>query len=157
MVRPYQESLAEKVRPELAQRPYQTEHFSPSRAIPTLSLGQRTTRVRHDYFGFLFSLAQHRPKAGSAGVHLDYDLPMEFRIGEDGRRFGPFFQQPGKQTGDSRIADDELAYPRPQSPCFNVSDFDNTEDASVMLKIGERTPQIAEPFTTTVKKYQYSP
>ncbi|KRY46854.1 hypothetical protein T03_10423 [Trichinella britovi] len=85
MVRAYQESLTVKIRPELAQGPYQTEHFSPCRAIPTLSLGQRATRVRHDSFGFLFPLAQHRPKAVSAGVHVDNELLMEVRIGEDGR------------------------------------------------------------------------
>ncbi|KRY26553.1 hypothetical protein T01_6013 [Trichinella spiralis] len=106
MVRPYQESLAVKVRPELAQGPYQTEHFSPSRAIPTLSLGQRATRVRHDSFSFLFSLAQHRPKAVSAGVHVDNELPMEVRIGEDRRRC--------KRGGDVRKTVDELAVVRRQ-------------------------------------------
>ncbi|KRZ49523.1 hypothetical protein T02_888 [Trichinella nativa] len=86
MVRAYQESLTVKIRTELAQGPYQTEHFSPSRAIPTLSLDQRATRVRHDSFGFPFPLAQHRPKAVSAGVHVDDELPMEVRIGENRRR-----------------------------------------------------------------------
>ncbi|KRZ81675.1 hypothetical protein T08_9982 [Trichinella sp. T8] len=86
MVRAHQESLTVKIRTELAQGPYQAEHFSPSHAIPTLSLGQRATRVRHDSFGFPFPLAQHRPKAVSAGVHVDDELPMEVRIGEDGRR-----------------------------------------------------------------------
>ncbi|KRY43725.1 hypothetical protein T03_16594, partial [Trichinella britovi] len=35
---------------------------------------------------FPFPLAQHRPKAVSAGVHVDDELPMEVRIGEDRRR-----------------------------------------------------------------------
>ncbi|KRX69589.1 hypothetical protein T06_3523 [Trichinella sp. T6] len=86
MVRAQQESLTVKIRTELAQGPYKAEHFSPSRAIPTLSLGQRATRVRHDSFGFPFPLAQHRPKAVSAGVHVDDELPIEVRICEDRRR-----------------------------------------------------------------------
>ncbi|KRX13117.1 hypothetical protein T07_2367 [Trichinella nelsoni] len=43
MVRAQQESLTVKIGTELAQGPYQAEDFSPSRAIPTLSLGQRAT------------------------------------------------------------------------------------------------------------------
>ncbi|KRX75054.1 hypothetical protein T06_1980 [Trichinella sp. T6] len=85
MIRAHQESLAIKVWPELAQGPYQTEHFSPSRAIPTLSLGQRATRVRHDSFGFPFPLAQHCPKTVSSDVHIDSATAMEFRVGQDGR------------------------------------------------------------------------
>ncbi|KRZ82574.1 hypothetical protein T08_3548 [Trichinella sp. T8] len=38
MVRAHQESLTVKIRTKLAQGPYQAEHFSSNRAIPTLSL-----------------------------------------------------------------------------------------------------------------------
>ncbi|KRY20101.1 hypothetical protein T12_14587 [Trichinella patagoniensis] len=41
----------------LVQGPYQAEHFFPSRAIPTLCLGQRATHVRHNSFRFPFPLA----------------------------------------------------------------------------------------------------
>ncbi|KRZ82079.1 hypothetical protein T08_1601 [Trichinella sp. T8] len=58
--------------------------LSESHNIPTLRLGQRATRVRHNSFRFSFSLAQDRPKAVSAGVHSE--LAMEVRVGEDGRR-----------------------------------------------------------------------
>ncbi|KRX33910.1 hypothetical protein T05_1169 [Trichinella murrelli] len=60
--------------------------LSESRNIPTLRLGQRTTRVRHNSFRFPFSLAQDRQKVVSAGVHIDSELAMEVRVGEDGRR-----------------------------------------------------------------------
>ncbi|KRX29746.1 hypothetical protein T05_11315, partial [Trichinella murrelli] len=52
-------------------------------------------------------LAQHRPKAVSAGVHVDNELPMEVRIGEDGRRCKV-------RGGDVRKAVDELAVVRRQ-------------------------------------------
>ncbi|KRY49836.1 hypothetical protein T03_5558 [Trichinella britovi] len=45
MVRAHQESLAIKVWPELAQGPYQAEHFFLSRAIPTCCLGQRAPQL----------------------------------------------------------------------------------------------------------------
>ncbi|KRY09926.1 hypothetical protein T12_11307 [Trichinella patagoniensis] len=62
MVRAHQESLTVKIRTEFAQGPYQPKHFSLSRAIPTLILGQRGTRVRHDSFGFPFPLAHTAPR-----------------------------------------------------------------------------------------------
>ncbi|KRY27020.1 hypothetical protein T01_10536 [Trichinella spiralis] len=86
MVRAHQESLAIKLWPMLSQGPHQTEHFFLSRAILTLCFGHRATRIRQNSFRFPFPLAQHRPKAVSAGVHVDNELPMEVRIGEDGRR-----------------------------------------------------------------------
>ncbi|KRX84023.1 hypothetical protein T06_11760 [Trichinella sp. T6] len=84
MVRANQESLVIEVWQELTQGPKQAERFFPSRAIPTLSLGQRATRVRHNSFRFPFPLAQHCPKAVSAGVHIDSELAMEVREHEDG-------------------------------------------------------------------------
>ncbi|KRX27112.1 hypothetical protein T07_1706 [Trichinella nelsoni] len=86
MVRAHQESLAIEIWPELTQGPYQAERFFSSRAIPALCLGQHATRVRHNSLRFPFPLAQHRPKAVSAGVHIDSELAMEVRVGEDGRR-----------------------------------------------------------------------
>ncbi|KRY10182.1 hypothetical protein T12_13968 [Trichinella patagoniensis] len=62
------------------------EHFSPSRPITTLCLGERATPVRHDFFSFPIPLAQHRPKAVSSCVHVDDELPMEVRIGQNRRR-----------------------------------------------------------------------
>ncbi|KRZ85835.1 hypothetical protein T08_10494 [Trichinella sp. T8] len=85
MVRAHQESLAIKVWPELAQGPYQAEHFFLSRAIPTCCLGQRATCIRHNSFRFPFPLAQHCPNTVSSDVHIDSETAMEFRVGEDGR------------------------------------------------------------------------
>ncbi|KRX19926.1 hypothetical protein T07_11619 [Trichinella nelsoni] len=85
MIRAHQKSLAIKVWPELAQGPYQAEHFFLSRAIPTFGLGQRATFVRHNSFRFPFPLAQHCPKTVSSGVHIDSVLALDVRVGENDR------------------------------------------------------------------------